>query len=168
MRQRLLIAIAVALSPAVLLADEPTTALDVTVQAQIMQLLQDLREERDMAVVLITHDLALVSEQADRVVVMYAGNVVEQGPVDEVFGSPEAPLHARGCWTRCRSRPSAAPTSSRSAARRPSCTPSRQAASTRTAARWSRTSAAPTRPRGRARSPAGHASACHFPEEVTA
>jgi oligopeptide/dipeptide ABC transporter ATP-binding protein len=91
MRQRLLIAIAVALSPAVLLADEPTTALDVTVQAQIMQLLKDLRTERDMALVLITHDLALVSEEADRVVVMYAGNVVEEGPVAEVFGSPKHP-----------------------------------------------------------------------------
>jgi len=91
MRQRLLIAIAVALSPAVLLADEPTTALDVTVQAQIMKLLRDLREERDMAVVLITHDLALVAEQADRVVVMYAGNVVESGPVGAVFGTPKHP-----------------------------------------------------------------------------
>ncbi len=91
MRQRLLIAIAVALSPAVLLADEPTTALDVTVQAQIMKLLRDLREERDMAVVLITHDLALVAEHADRVVVMYAGNVVEQGRVADVFGDPKHP-----------------------------------------------------------------------------
>ena len=95
MRQRLLIAIAVALSPAVLLADEPTTALDVTVQAQIMQLLRDLRAERNMAVVLITHDLALVSEQADRVVVMYAGNVVESGLVEEVFGEPKHP-YTRG------------------------------------------------------------------------
>jgi peptide/nickel transport system ATP-binding protein/oligopeptide transport system ATP-binding protein len=91
MRQRLLIAIGVALSPSVLLADEPTTALDVTVQAQIMSLLRELREERDMAVVLITHDLALVFEQADRVVVMYAGNVVEEGLVHEVFGSPGHP-----------------------------------------------------------------------------
>ncbi|MFJ8932632.1 ABC transporter ATP-binding protein [Streptomyces sp. NPDC102364] len=91
MRQRLLIAIAVALSPSVLLADEPTTALDVTVQAQIMQLLRDLRAERDMSVVLITHDLALVSEQADEVVVMYAGTVVESGPVREVFGAPQHP-----------------------------------------------------------------------------
>ena len=91
MRQRLLIAIAVALSPDVLLADEPTTALDVTVQAQIMELLRDLRSERDMAVVLITHDLALVAEEADRVVVMYAGNVVEQGLVAEVFASPKHP-----------------------------------------------------------------------------
>ncbi|MBN0971704.1 MULTISPECIES: ABC transporter ATP-binding protein [unclassified Gordonia (in: high G+C Gram-positive bacteria)] len=91
MRQRLLIAMAVALSPKVLLADEPTTALDVTVQAQIMALLGRLRAEHDMAVVLITHDLALVAEQADRVAIMYAGNVVETGPVAEVFGSPKHP-----------------------------------------------------------------------------
>jgi len=91
MRQRLLIAMAVALSPSVLLADEPTTALDVTVQAQIMTLLRDLRAERDMAVVLITHDLALVAEEADRVAIMYAGNVVETGPVAEVFADPKHP-----------------------------------------------------------------------------
>ncbi|MCH5644770.1 MULTISPECIES: ABC transporter ATP-binding protein [unclassified Gordonia (in: high G+C Gram-positive bacteria)] len=91
MRQRLLIAMAVALSPKVLLADEPTTALDVTVQAQIMALLARLRTEHDMAVVLITHDLALVAEQADRVAIMYAGNVVETGTVAEVFGNPKHP-----------------------------------------------------------------------------
>ncbi|MGA9873891.1 MAG: ABC transporter ATP-binding protein [Rhodococcus sp. (in: high G+C Gram-positive bacteria)] len=91
MRQRLLIAMAVALSPSVLLADEPTTALDVTVQAQIMALLRDLRTEHDMAVVLITHDLALVAEEADRVAIMYAGNVVETGLVSEVFASPRHP-----------------------------------------------------------------------------
>lgn len=91
MRQRLLIAMAVALSPSVLLADEPTTALDVTVQAQIMALLKELRTEHDMAVVLITHDLALVAEEADRVAIMYAGNVVETGPVSEVFGAPRHP-----------------------------------------------------------------------------
>ena len=76
-----------------LIADEPTTALDVTVQAQIMALLRDLRTEYDMAVVLITHDLALVAEEADRVAVMYAGNIVETGPVAEVFANPQAPLH---------------------------------------------------------------------------
>nr|WP_296778328.1 ABC transporter ATP-binding protein [Rhodococcus sp. (in: high G+C Gram-positive bacteria)] len=91
MRQRLLIAMAVALSPSVLLADEPTTALDVTVQAQIMALLRDLRTEHDMAVVLITHDLALVAEEADRVAIMYAGNVVETGMVAEVFAEPRHP-----------------------------------------------------------------------------
>jgi peptide/nickel transport system ATP-binding protein/oligopeptide transport system ATP-binding protein len=91
MRQRLLIAMAVALRPDVLLADEPTTALDVTVQAQIMRLLRDLRTEHRMAVVLITHDLALVAEEADRVAIMYAGSVVETGPVDEVFADPRHP-----------------------------------------------------------------------------
>jgi oligopeptide transport system ATP-binding protein len=91
MRQRLLIAMAVALNPSVLIADEPTTALDVTVQAQIMALLRDLRSEYHMAVVLITHDLALVAEEADRVAVMYAGNIVETGPVAEVFGNPKHP-----------------------------------------------------------------------------
>jgi len=91
MRQRLLIAMAVALNPRVLIADEPTTALDVTVQAQIMALLRSLRSEYDMAVVLITHDLALVAEEADRVAVMYAGNVVETGLVSEVFANPRHP-----------------------------------------------------------------------------
>jgi oligopeptide transport system ATP-binding protein len=91
MRQRLLIAMAVALNPRVLIADEPTTALDVTVQAQIMALLKSLRTEYDMAVILITHDLALVAEEADRVAVMYAGTVVETGPVAEVFADPKHP-----------------------------------------------------------------------------
>ena len=91
MRQRLLIAMAVALRPKVLLADEPTTALDVTVQAQIMDLLRELRGEQRMALVLITHDLGLVAEHADRVAVMYAGTVVETGPVAEVFGKPNHP-----------------------------------------------------------------------------
>ncbi|AGP52524.1 ABC transporter ATP-binding protein [Streptomyces rapamycinicus] len=95
MRQRLLIAMAVALDPDVLIADEPTTALDVTVQAQIMRLLRDLQTERDMALVLITHDLAVVAQRADDVVVMYAGNVVETGPVAEVFSRPRHP-YTRG------------------------------------------------------------------------
>ena len=91
MRQRILIAMAVALGPRLLIADEPTTALDVTVQAQIMQLLRRLREEEDMAVVLITHDLAVVAEEADDVCIMYAGNVVERGPVATVFSAPTHP-----------------------------------------------------------------------------
>ncbi|GAA3733217.1 ABC transporter ATP-binding protein [Plantactinospora mayteni] len=95
MRQRLLIAMAVALSPKVLIADEPTTALDVTVQAQILALLAQLRKEHDMAVVLITHDLAVVAEEADTVAVMYSGRIVETGPVDEVFEDPRHP-YTRG------------------------------------------------------------------------
>ena len=91
MRQRILIAMAVALNPKLLIADEPTTALDVTVQAQIMALLKSLREESDMAVVLITHDLAVVAEEADTVAVMYAGNVVETGRVADVFAGPRHP-----------------------------------------------------------------------------
>jgi len=91
MRQRILIAMAVALNPRLLIADEPTTALDVTVQAQIMELLRDLRVEGQMAVVLITHDLALVAEEADTVAVMYAGNVIEAGPVRQVFSEPHHP-----------------------------------------------------------------------------
>lgn len=95
MRQRILIAMAVALSPRLLIADEPTTALDVTVQAQIMDLLATLRKEAQMAVVLITHDLAVVAEQADDLCVMYAGTVVEQGTVAQVFASPTHP-YTRG------------------------------------------------------------------------
>ncbi|WP_372487573.1 ABC transporter ATP-binding protein [Streptomyces lomondensis] len=95
MRQRLLIATAVALRPKVLIADEPTTALDVTVQAQIMDLLGELRGEQRMALVLITHDLGLAAEHADRVAVMYAGTVVETGPVAEVLGRPHHP-YTRG------------------------------------------------------------------------
>ncbi|WP_049573317.1 ABC transporter ATP-binding protein [Streptomyces sp. SBT349] len=95
MRQRLLIAMAVALRPTVLLADEPTTALDVTVQAQIMELLAELRSETGMALVLITHDLAVVAEQAEEVAVMYAGSIVESGPVAEVFSRPRHP-YTRG------------------------------------------------------------------------
>ncbi|WP_435281260.1 dipeptide/oligopeptide/nickel ABC transporter permease/ATP-binding protein [Streptomyces koelreuteriae] len=95
MRQRLLIATAVALRPKVLIADEPTTALDVTVQAQIMDLLGELRGEQRTALVLITHDLGLAAEHADRVAVMYAGTVVETGPVAEVFARPHHP-YTRG------------------------------------------------------------------------
>ncbi|MGP4111589.1 ABC transporter ATP-binding protein [Streptomyces sp. 4N509B] len=95
LRQRLLIAMAVALRPTVLLADEPTTALDVTVQAQIMELLAELRRETRMAVVLITHDLAVVAEHADEVAVMYAGSIVESGTVEEVFAAPRHP-YTRG------------------------------------------------------------------------
>jgi oligopeptide/dipeptide ABC transporter ATP-binding protein len=94
-RQRAMIAMALACSPQVLLADEPTTALDVTIQAQILELLERLRRELELAVVLITHDLSVVAETCDRVVVMYAGRVVEEAPATTLFASPSHP-YTRG------------------------------------------------------------------------
>jgi oligopeptide transport system ATP-binding protein len=91
MRQRILIAMAIALRPELVIADEPTTALDVTVQAQILELLDTLRRDLDMAVLLITHDLGVVSEVADRVMVMYAGRVVEAGSADDLLDTPAHP-----------------------------------------------------------------------------
>jgi len=91
MRQRIMIAMAIALDPAVLIADEPTTALDVTVQAQIMQLLQDLQDERKMGLILITHDLGVVADVADRIAVMYAGRIVEQSEIFELYANPAHP-----------------------------------------------------------------------------
>lgn len=95
MQQRAMIAMAIALDPDVLVADEPTTALDVTVQAQIMELLSELQASLGMALILITHDLALVSGVADRLAVMYAGRIIESGPVGDVFRRPAHP-YTRG------------------------------------------------------------------------
>jgi peptide/nickel transport system ATP-binding protein len=91
MRQRVMIAMALMNSPRLLIADEPTTALDVTVQAQILSLLDKLKKEFDMGVLLITHDLGVVAQVADRVSVMYAGQLVEEAPVDDLFYTPKAP-----------------------------------------------------------------------------
>jgi oligopeptide transport system ATP-binding protein len=91
MRQRVMIAMAIALDPRILIADEPTTALDVTVQAQVMDLLKDLQRDTGMGLVLITHDLGVVNEVADNVAVMYAGRIVERGTVDDVFANPAHP-----------------------------------------------------------------------------
>ncbi|MGB3555282.1 MAG: ABC transporter ATP-binding protein [Jannaschia sp.] len=91
MKQRIVIAMALAADPDVLVADEPTTALDVTVQAQIIRLLDDLVKQRDLALILITHDMSVVAQTCDRVVVMYAGRAVEQGPVDAIFDAPQHP-----------------------------------------------------------------------------
>ena len=91
MRQRVMIAIALACDPKLLIADEPTTALDVTIQAQILELMKELREKLGMAVIWITHDLGVIAGIADRVMVMYGGQVVEQAPVRELFANPQHP-----------------------------------------------------------------------------
>jgi peptide/nickel transport system ATP-binding protein len=91
MRQRVMIAMALSCSPKLLIADEPTTALDVTIQAQILDEIRQLREETSAGIILVTHDLGVVADVADRVVVMYAGRVVEQGTLDEIFYNPQHP-----------------------------------------------------------------------------
>ena len=95
MRQRVLIAIALACDPDLLIADEPTTALDVTIQAQLLNLLEDLQEDFNLSVLLITHDLGIVAEIADSLVVMYAGKVVERGSVQDLFYNPQHPYLKR-------------------------------------------------------------------------
>jgi oligopeptide transport system ATP-binding protein len=91
MRQRVMIAMALALDPDVLIADEPTTALDVTIQAQVMDLLRDLQAERDMGLILITHDMGVVADVCDEIAVMYAGRVVERAPVRDIYATPAHP-----------------------------------------------------------------------------
>jgi oligopeptide/dipeptide ABC transporter ATP-binding protein len=101
MRQRTMIAMGLANEPAVLIADEPTTALDVTVQAQILELLRDLNRELRTAIIMITHNLGVVAGLCDRVIVMYAGQIVEEGPVDQIFERPQHPY----TWALLRSVP---------------------------------------------------------------
>jgi peptide/nickel transport system ATP-binding protein len=91
MMQRVMIAMALSLRPSLLLADEPTTALDVTTQAQILKLMKSLVEEHNTAIFLVTHDLGVAAQVADRIIVMYAGDVVEDGPVGDVFSNPLHP-----------------------------------------------------------------------------
>jgi ABC-type dipeptide/oligopeptide/nickel transport system ATPase component len=101
MRQRVMIAIALACDPKVLIADEPTTALDVTIQAQILELVKELRQKLGMAIIWITHDLGVIAGIADRVMVMYGGQIVEQAPVRELVRQSAHP-YTRACWKRCR------------------------------------------------------------------
>ena len=100
-RQRVMIAMAIALQPSVIIADEPTTALDVSVQAQILELLRDLQAEYGMALVLITHDLEVAASMADRVMVMKGGRIVEEGDARDVFTRPQHD-YTRSCCRRCR------------------------------------------------------------------
>ena len=109
MRQRVMIAIALACNPEVLIADEPTTALDVTIQAQILELVRDLRHKLGMAIVWITHDLGVIAGIADRVMVMYGGQASNRAPVRELFASPRHPYtrallgaHHRRCRASAR------------------------------------------------------------------
>jgi oligopeptide transport system ATP-binding protein len=91
MRQRIVIAIALSANPDILICDEPTTALDVTIQAQILELINNLKRERNLSVIFITHDLGVVANMADRIAVMYAGKIVEYGTANEVFYNPQHP-----------------------------------------------------------------------------
>jgi peptide/nickel transport system ATP-binding protein len=91
LRQRVMIALALSSNPKILIADEPTTALDVTTQAQILDLLRQIQQERDLAIILITHDMGVIAEMADDVAVMYLGQIVEKGPVDQIFHDPQHP-----------------------------------------------------------------------------
>src|SRR5258706_718472 len=95
MRQRVMIGMALACDPMLLIADEPTTALDVTLQAQILDLMRELKAASGAAIILITHDLGVVAEVCDEVAVMYAGEIVERAPVDELFASPQHPYTVR-------------------------------------------------------------------------
>ena len=118
MRQRVMIALALSCDPSVLIADEPTTALDVTIQAQILQRMRELRDETGAAIILVTHDLGVVADIADRIAVMYAGRIVEQGTLDEIFYDPQHPYTWGLLGSIARDRPAApgAPAGDRRAA----------------------------------------------------
>ncbi len=167
MRQRVLIAMALACQPSLVIADEPTTALDVTIQAEILDLLREMKAALDLSLLLITHDLGVVAETADRVAVMYAGRIVETGPVREIFRNPGASLHARPAGVDA-GRHARARGCARSKARcRRSAICRRAAPSTRAAP----IASSRARPRRRRTTPAGpsHTAKCylHDPRSLT-
>ena len=135
MRQRVMIAMALACSPKVLIADEPTTALDVTIQAQVLALLADLQAKEGLAVLLITHNLGVVASVADRVMVMYGGDVVESAPVKAFFRAPDPSLQRGAARARCRASTGPPRRWRRSRARCRPCRTCRRAAATSRAAR---------------------------------
>ncbi|MEV6797195.1 ABC transporter ATP-binding protein [Micromonospora rifamycinica] len=166
MRQRVVIAMALALRPRLLIADEPTTALDVTVQAQIMDLLRELREADGMSMILITHDLGVVADVADRVAVMYAGTVVESGPLRTVYDAPAHP-YTRGLMASVPApdRPGERLTPIEGMPPSPLATPAGCPFHPRCPA--ARAACRTDRPTLRTVA-AGHEAACHYAEEVMA
>ena len=145
MRQRAMIAMALACNPQVLIADEPTTALDVTTQAEVLDLISRMQRELGMAMLLITHDMGVVAEVADDVAVMYRGRIVEAGPVDEVFHGRQAPLYQAAPEFGAKARANIGAEATR-ARRRPTRS-SRCAISGRCTSRARASSAGATRPR---------------------
>ena len=109
LRQRAMIAMALSCKPRLLIADEPTTAIDVTTQAQILALLRELQHKYDTAIIFITHDLGVIAQMANYVVVMYLGRVMEEGPVDDIFHAPNIPTRGRCCARSPACRPRRAP-----------------------------------------------------------
>ena len=166
MRQRALIAIALACQPRLLIADEPTTALDVTIQAQILALLKELVEETGTALVMITHDLGVVAGLCDEVNVLYGGRIVERGERHELFAAAAPPLHARPARPRSPAwTPLAVSVSSRSPARCPTTCRGRAPAPSRPGARSRSRSARRSCPSSR--SSTSRALRCHNPVEVS-
>ena len=141
MRQRVMIAMALSCNPSLLIADEPTTALDVTIQAQILELMKRLQRDHGSSIILITHDMGVVADLAERVVVMYAGSVVEEGSRSDVFRDPQHP-YTGGCSARCRGSTGLVPAVwPRFRARRRRCSRRRRAAGSLLAARTASSSA---------------------------
>jgi oligopeptide/dipeptide ABC transporter ATP-binding protein len=165
MRQRVLIAMAIANEPRLVIADEPTTALDVTIQAQVLELLRDVTRANDMALVLVTHDLGVVAEIADRVAVMYAGRVVEHGAVEAIFHRPGHPYTAALLASRPRIEGprtlSAIPGQPPAPGPRPSGCSYAPRCALRGGRKLCLESEPPTLPRGD-----GHEAACHFTDEL--